>query len=428
LDFLYKRSVPAWIVAIIVMGMTLFTLIIAHLVQRKGEDRYTPAGLDDAAWALASVPQVIRRAITDQDAQSAVVDDKLPPGLFYPADNPERDAGHLLITHWDETIKKRTIRLLRLSDGTVIKTYDVKRRFSRIQPELLMSAFLMPDGGLVYHDMRGMNRVDACGREIWRQIKVTHHSIERNHEGNIWAPVWIDLQSGNGEYDGADALLLLSPKGQPLYEKRVDAIFADNGLSWIVQGRKFNPDPFHLNDIEPVLKDGPHWKQGDVFLSLRDLSMVALFRPQTGKVLWWKIGPWLNQHDVQILDDNRIGLFDNHAASGRRNRHVIGTSRHLTYDFARKTLTSDYEQGFKMHRVVAPAQGRSLVLDNRDLFVEETGLGRILRFDQTGKLKWRYIAANTERERYPLGWTRYLDPDEFGSAIAKATSATCPQS
>ena len=36
-------------------------------------------------------------------------------------------------------------------------------------------------------------------------------------------------------------------------------------------GAYVGTDPFHINDIQPVLQDGKYWMKGDVFLSLRSI-------------------------------------------------------------------------------------------------------------------------------------------------------------
>ena len=36
------------------------------------------------------------------------------------------------------------------------------------------------------------------------------------------------------------------------------------------------------------------------------MSLIALYRPSTGRILWTRAGPWSAQHDVSILDDHRI--------------------------------------------------------------------------------------------------------------------------
>ena len=47
----------------------------------------------------------------------------------------------------------------------------------------------------------------------------------------------------------------------------------------------FNKDPFHLNDIQPALETTENWLQGDLFLSIRDQSMVMHYRPSTNEVI-----------------------------------------------------------------------------------------------------------------------------------------------
>ena len=75
----------------------------------------------------------------------------------------------------------------------------------------------------------------------------------------------------------------------------------------------YDNDPIHLNDIQPVNFDGEFWKKGDVFLSLRHQSMVLLYRPSTNEIIWKGTGPFFHQHDVDILDNHRISIFNNNS-------------------------------------------------------------------------------------------------------------------
>ena len=71
-----------------------------------------------------------------------------------------------------------------------------------------------------------------------------HHSIEKDAEGNIWAPSHIYPQSlpiekvgrniiyESGYYD--DAIVKLSADGEILFEKSVSQIFIDNGLEYLL--------------------------------------------------------------------------------------------------------------------------------------------------------------------------------------------------
>ena len=56
--------------------------------------------------------------------------------------------------------------------------------------------------------------------------------------------------------------------------------------------------------------DGKFWKSGDVFLSLRNQSMILLYRPSTNKIIWKGTGPFFRQHDVDVLNDHKISIFN----------------------------------------------------------------------------------------------------------------------
>ena len=131
----------------------------------------------------------------------------------------------------------------------------------------------------------------------------------------------------------------VSPSGKLLYSKSVTQILLRHGYAnWLFGTDVYNDDPTHLNDIEPVLADGPYWKKGDLFLSLRNVSAIMLYRPSTDEIVWMKRGPWMSQHDVDILDDHRIGIYDN-AAEDRGDEekpYFPSSSQIMVYDFASK--------------------------------------------------------------------------------------------
>src|SRR5690606_40126395 len=62
-----------------------------------------------------------------------------------------------------------------------------------------------------------------------------------------------------------------------------------------------------------------------LFLSFRHMSMIMLYRPATDEIVWKKQGPWLAQHDVDILDATRIGVFNNNAYDRGTDARIHGT-------------------------------------------------------------------------------------------------------
>ena len=198
--------------------------------------------------------------------------------------------------------------------------------------------------------------------------------------------------------------------------------------SHLWRGHPYNDDPIHLNDIQPVLVSGPHWQRGDLFLSLRNLSTVMLYRPSTGRILWHRSEPWLFQHDVSIVDDHRISVFDNHwrfAWDQPEQAEVDGNNHVLVYDFASDTISDPLAGALKRLDFHTRAQGRATPLANGDFMLEETEYGRVLRVAPDGTVRWRYIAADSAQRRYELRWSRYLDTIADGIGIQAAEKAKC---
>ena len=98
-------------------------------------------------------------------------------------------------------------------------------------------------------------------------------------------------------------------------------------------------DPIHLNDIQPVLSDGKYFKKGDVFLSLRNLSMIVLYRPDENKIIWHKQFPWIWQHDVDILNDHQISIYNNKRMMLNLDKSEKKHSNILIYDFKKNFIS-----------------------------------------------------------------------------------------
>src|SRR5262249_410834 len=145
-------------------------------------------------------------------------------------------------------------------------------------------------------------------------------SLERDALGNFWVPGTRRTKlTGPPEYFDDnyldDHIVQVSPSGKTLYSKSVTQILIENGLINRVNAQDiYLTDALHLNDIQPALKPGIGWKNGDLFISLRNLSMLLLFRPSENRLLWWTQDKMLSQHDVDILSDHQIGVFDNNRA------------------------------------------------------------------------------------------------------------------
>ena len=164
----------------------------------------------------------------------------------------------------------------------------------------------------------------------------------------------------------------ISNEGKFLFKKSIIQIFIDNNLEELIVSGQTNFDPIHLNDIQPVLFDGPHFKTGDIFLSLKNLSMIILYRPSTNKIIWYKRNPWIHQHDVDILNDNQISVFNNKNYFFSFNKSNKKNNNVLIYDFDQDVIMNNYEKLFNKYDVRTPSQGLSEIMEDGSIFIEES--------------------------------------------------------
>ena len=179
-------------------------------------------------------------------------------------------------------------------------------------------------------------------------------------------------------------------------------------------GAAWSADPILLNDIQPVNLDGEFWKKGDVFLSLRNLSMIMLYRPSSNQIIWKRTGPFLHQHDIDILDNHRISVFNNrsiHNAVSTGNI-VDGSNEVIIYDFKTDKYLSYLRDSLIENNVRSITEGRSEILPNGDLLIEESNYGRTLYFNSDGSLRWTHVNRGENGKVYRIGWSRILYTQE----------------
>jgi hypothetical protein len=249
-----------------------------------------------------------------------------------------------------------------------------------------------------------------------------------DHQGNFWLPKQFHpktVKIGTDQFLD-DGIAQLAPNGHILFEKSVIALLDENGLGYLIYGKGQGDDPIHLNDIQPVLQDGPYWKMGDIFLSLRNQSMVLLYRPSTNKIIWHQEGPWIHQHDIDILDDHRISIFNNNsrlAGSASDEGIVDGSNTVYIFDFKSGSISSPFQNAFKSLDIRTPTEGLAEIINPNEVFVEETDYGRLIQFNNTGEIIWQYINRGSNGKVYRVSWPRLISRslgDQVRNAIKES--------
>ena len=352
----------------------------------------------------------------------------------------------LLLSRYDGDLKQSVIELIDLKNFSIIHSWtpnvnkilkltEDKKEFEKFKIEKnsksfrLFNPLLTDNGNIIFQGFSPLVKIDFCSNILWINDKdIFHHSIAKDYDGNFWIPTQ-NYPSNIAKYlDGIDintftddGITKISKENKILYNKSVTEILFEHNLENMIIGKlnTFSNDPIHLNDIEPVLEDGPFWKKGDVFLSLRHQSIIILFRPNTNKIIRIISGPFFQQHDVDILSEEEISIFNNNTIWTPKGEVIKKNSEIIIYNFKTNKFTKKFNDQLIRLSFKSETEGLHHILNDSSLFLEEQNYGRILLLNNKGDLEWEYINRAKNGKVYILNWSSIIDDYKFINYIKK---------
>ena len=435
LETVFLSKVEVWIVVVMLTLMATGTVMFGAIVKRAVEDRGLLLRPEHSFYRvcikIAEIPKTLFRLLVaphPTEARSQRFNGQA--GLNFANTVHFKEEGYLFLVRMVPKSAyvgpTRATAIFEMIDLSRRKTVHVWQYDTDASPY----AHVLPDGSLIIGTGKDVIRLDPCSQVEWRKELRTHHSVERDADGNLWKPFNIKPPTIPGTVwpTREDGLLKFSPSGEVLSEISLSGALIRGGYRHLLYelSRHAN-DPFHINDIQPVLRDGPFWRRGDLFVSLRTNSVVLLYRPATDEVVWLRSGPWLHQHDVDIVSESKISVFSNNsfrASDGKRR--VLGTNEVYIYDFATGEAQSPWREAMRRQEVLTPFMGMAVLLSDGGLIVEEHNYGRVLRMSADGTALWSYVNRASDGKVYQLGGGGYLDP-KYGAGVMRSV-ATCTDS
>jgi hypothetical protein len=282
----------------------------------------------------------------------------------------------------------------------------------------------------------GLVRIDKDSKLVWKYLGQTHHDLEVGDDGRIYA---LTHEIRDNAYPGFpqlavpridDFVVVLSPDGEELEKVSVTEALINSPYArlltrvvWYTKG-----DYLHTNGIDVIeageaaaLRLGPFVKPGQVLLSLREIDTVALLDLDQERIVWAVRGPWLAQHDPDVLANGNILLFDNLGRfvgpDGADAEGGGGRSRVIEFDPATMAIAWQYagtaEEPFESD--VRASQQR--LANGNTLITEETG-GRILEVAPDHEIVWELVnpvraegRAEDGGDLIPIvSWAERIDP------------------
>ena len=432
-----RSRVELWLVAIL---LALAALGFGAFM-KDGAERSIPRGgaLGRAAFGIGSTPaNLYRRFLVDPAPPrgygrteeqrfhgSGGLAFARPSSLPSPGTTRrDGEAGYLVVA------RQVPLPETDAAEGVVVEIIDLSRRKSvhswkPVSGGVLSRFNVLPDGSLLAGGGRQLTfRMDACSNVLWERPLRAHHSYERGVDGNFWSPWHVfphTIPHANPAF-WEDGFIRFSPAGEVLSRIALSGALMRAGHRHLLYRTQY----LRLNDVEPVLQDGPFWRRGDLFVSLQVISVVLLYRPATDEVLWLQAGPWLQQHDVDVVSDSEISVYSNNSIGSQLRRvsgaGVLGANEVYVHDFATGETRSPWREAMRRHDVRTEARGGATLFADGGLMLEESRYGRVLMLSPDGERVWSYVNRASDGVLYEIVASRWLDAD-YGAGVARSIAS-----
>jgi outer membrane protein assembly factor BamB len=302
-------------------------------------------------------------------------------------------------------------------------------------------AHLYPNGDLlaIYEALGdtpwgyGLAKMDKDSRLIWSYLAHVHHDLDVAADGKIYVLTqevshtvvdrWRHLKPPRID----DFVVVLSPDGEELKKVSVlDALVASpyarmlNTVAW------YSKDDYtHANAIDIVDEEAARRLSGtaghQVLLSMRELGAVGLLDLDREVFTWAARGPWLGQHDPDLLPNGNMLLFDNFGNYGDG-----GMSRVIEFDPATYELVWNYT-GDAEHPLESRLRSDQERLANGNTLITESDGGRLLEVTPTGEIVWEYVnpvRGGDADEFIPIvSWGQRIDPEALDPTFLESPTS-----
>jgi hypothetical protein len=224
--------------------------------------------------------------------------------------------------------------------------------------------------------------LDWCGKQLLtiEPRHDFHHSINKDGETFFWT------------WDGLDFVKFSKNSGKEMDRFSIfDVIAANREIHAFeirmkdihrslknLSRKDFLKDPFHPNDIDPLPRDlansFPQFETGDLLVSMRELNLIFVLRPDKRKVMWYSQGHVSRQHDPEWNSDGTITVYN--------NKPYLENSDITKIDI-RNNSVETIISGEK-YSIYGRARGDHTIMPDGSILIVVTDQGRMLHVSKDG--------------------------------------------
>jgi hypothetical protein len=259
----------------------------------------------------------------------------------------------------------------------------------------------------------------------WISRKGHHHDLDLDGTGHIYtlSEKPGSLHRGRDPVPIRDqSILVLDEAGRAVREIELSPLFGDD----VPRGRiarmrrllrrpepKASPyevfsDVYHPNTIEVLDRKVGLGRPGQLLLSLRELSLVAIVDPDREAVVWrWGRRILDRPHHPSVLPNGNLLIFDNGAIRGwSRVIEVVPPLGRIVWTY----------QGDPPESFFSRVRGSSQYLPNGNVLITESTKGRVFEVTRAGEIVWDFWNPDETEggERRQIYRMQRFQPDQIG--------------
>jgi hypothetical protein len=342
-------------------------------------------------------------------------------------------------------------------DGNILRTWPLK--IYEVWPELshvpvdkrpasefnytTQGMLALPDGSLIITmNHLGLVKYDRCGNVMWKINGVAHHSVTQDKDGSLWLLIktnaadipdeqrlpWLPkeflLEKG---WKYSDELMHISADGEIIEKFSIMDAFMEGPFEHHLRDSEFLKagwvDPIHVNAVTVVTQElaekleDEGVQEGDLLISIRQFHALAIVDRETGRIKWYKNGPWVFQHSPIILPDGNIIVFNNGTGTQGYSRNRIEGSN-LIKLYPDTGATEIIFPTKEADAFYSDIMGTVQHISNGNLLVAESRSGRIFEVADTDEdgakeVVWEYVDPYDETHASLIASALRYDDDYF---------------
>lgn len=414
---------------LILFALSLFGSLIKHV--HSGNEIGFLTGPLKAFTSLADILKPTAQELTSNPKQFQPI-----PSNFESLNELEQDV--IILYSQSADAFHREFILKNLRTDSIHYIWEVDYTFQK--NDRLFHPILAENKSVIFQidgEEKVLMKIDSTGNLLYKSKGnfIPHHSLNIDSKGYVWAPgksvndkneitSTYEYQFPNGnKISFRDNYLLKydAETGKLMYKKSFVEIFQENNLGHLLKKAHFTSGPFHSNDIQPVLNSGKYFNVGDVFISIRNMSMIVHYRPEENKIVKIIEGPFTYQHDVDITSDSTITIFNNNTLNEAYypNKKLVpsntmrsissGASQIIRYNYASNKFDTIFSSQIEKTEIFTHHEGLHHWLPSGDLLIEEQEKGVLwILNDSTIKYK-NVLPSQLEGHYHMLNWTRVIE-------------------